>query len=134
MEFKLGLHRAGAFDVPTIQLEATRQGFTTFVLPGSGVVDSSSFFDAVRGSLPLDPPLLGSFSWDALSDSLWEGLYQHPSRRLAIIWPGAGEMEAQAPSDFELALNVLNDVANLLADKRATVGATKQLSIVVEVP
>lgn len=132
MEFKRGLQRVGALDVPAIQRAATLTGVTTFVLPSHGIVDRSSFFDAVRKTLPLDPPLVGSGSWDALSDSLWEGLFQHLSGRIAIIWPGAGEMAAQAPTDFEIALSVLSDVADLLADQRATAGVTKEVSIVVE--
>lgn len=133
MELKGGLQRTGALDVAAIQRQATHEGFTALVLPGHGVIDRSSFFDAVRETLPLDPPLVGSLSWDALSDSLWEGLYEHSSKRLAIIWPGAGDMATRAAADFETALNVLAEVANLLADQQATLGATKEVAVLVEV-
>jgi len=102
------------------------------VLPTTGIVDRSSFFDAVRATFPLDPPLIGSHSWDALSDSLWEGLHTSAARRIAIMWQGTRTMATSASSDFETALDVLVDVASLLADPQATHGTTKELAILVE--
>src|SRR5208282_6398864 len=79
MEFKIGLTRTGALDAEATRRQAEQSGYTTFMLPEKGIVDRVSFFEAVRTTLPLDPPLVGSRSWDALSDSLWEGLYSHPA-------------------------------------------------------
>jgi hypothetical protein len=132
MEFKQGLQRAGALDVEATRRQAEEAGFTTFVLPAMGIVDRASFFDAVRATFPLDPPLQGSRSWDALSDSLWEGLYTHPARRIAILWPGTSAMATSASSDFDTALSVLAEVAILLADPQATNGSTKEVSVLVE--
>lgn len=132
MELRPGLSRAAALDVETTRRQASEAGYTTFVLPASGIVDRASFFDAVRATLPLDPPVVGARSWDALSDSLWEGLYALPDQRIAILWPNARTMARTASSDFETALNVLTDVVSLLADPRATVGRPKEVAIVVE--
>jgi hypothetical protein len=132
MEIKHGLQRTGPLDVETARLKAEQAGFTTFVLPTMGIVDRVSFFDAVRATFPLDPLLTGSHSWDALSDSLWEGLYTSAHRRVAIIWQGTGPMATSATSDFETALHVLADVASLLADRQVTRGTTKELAILVE--
>ena len=122
---------------PTLDVEETRRqarqaGYSTFVLPAEGIVDRVSFFDAVRAVLPLDPPLIGSRSWDAMSDSLWEGLYALPDRRIAILWPNARTMASAASSDFKMALDLLTDVAALLADSRATAGKPKEVTILVE--
>jgi hypothetical protein len=132
MEIKHGLQRTGALDAETARLKAKQAGFTPFVLPTMGIVDRASLFDAVRATLPLDPPLTGSHGWDALSDSLGEGLYASADRRIAIIWQGTHTMATSATSDFETALEVLADVASLLADPRATNGSTKELAILVE--
>ena len=141
MELKPGLQRTGVLDVEATRRQAEEAGFATFVLPAEGIVDEASFYEAVRATLPTDPPLVspeelartgGRLSRDALDDSLWEGLYTHPARRIAILWPKAGTMSSSSPSDFEIALSVLTDVANLLADPRATVGKPKEVAVLVE--
>lgn len=132
MEIKHGLQRTGALDVESVRLKAEQAGFTAFVLPKIGIVDRASFFEAVRATFPLDPPLKSSHSWDALSDSLWEGLYTSAHQRIVIIWQGTRTMATSATSDFDTALNVLADVASLLADPEATGGATKEIAILVE--
>lgn len=132
MELERGFQRTEVLDVESTRRRAEQAGFATFVLPANGIVDRPSFFDAVRATFPLDPPLVGSRSWDALSDSLWEGLHTHPARRIAILWPSTRAMAAAAPSDFEIALNVLADVASLLADPRATQDDPKEVAVVVE--
>jgi len=132
MELRPGLSRVVALDVEATRRQASDEGYVTFVLPASGVVDRASFFNAMRATLPLDPPVVGSHSWDALSDSLWEGLHALPDQRIAILWPNARTMARAASSDFEMALNVLTDVASLLADPRATAGKPKEVALVVE--
>lgn len=80
----------------------------------------------------MDPPLLGSGSWDALSDSLWGGLYTAPAQKIVILWPDTGNMASFAPAEFATALAVLTDVAALLSDPDVTRGITKELAVVVE--
>jgi hypothetical protein len=119
-------------DIEETRRAADRAGFTVFVFPTTGIVDRASFFAAVRATFPLDPPLRGSYSWDALSDSLWEGLFNHDSHRFAIVWQGTTAFSAAVTSDFETALGVLSDVATLLGDPIATGGRTKLVAILVE--
>lgn len=132
MDLTQGLREVGGLDVEATRREAQEAGYATFVLPAEGIVDRSSFFDAVRVTLPLDPPLVGSRSWDAFSDSLWQGLYTHPEGRVAILWPNARIMATAASSDFEMALAVIDDVATSLADPRATRGSTKDVVVIVD--
>lgn len=132
MEFTSGLQRTGPLNVEEVRRKAQQEGFTAFVFPAQGIVDRTSFFDAVRTTFPLDPPLIGSHSWDALSDSLWEGLFMHPAVRIVILWPGTHAMAVSASSDFATALNVLADVATLLADPKATRGRAKEVAILAE--
>jgi hypothetical protein len=132
MKIEPGLNRIGMVDVEATRRHAEQAGYTTFVLPENGIVDRASFFEAVRATFPLDPPLIGSDSWDALSDSLWEGLYKHSARRIAILWPRTRGMANSSPTDFETALNVLADVANSLTDPRAACDNPKEIAILVE--
>jgi hypothetical protein len=132
MDMHPGLIRWANLDVEQARRQAEEVGYATYVLPAQGVVDRPSFFEAVRVTLPLDPPVVGCDSWDALSDSLWEGLYALADRRIAVVWPNARTMASVAAADFEMALNVLRDVAGLLADERATRGHPKEVSIIVQ--
>lgn len=129
---KSGLQFVSSVDVELIRRAADEAGFTTFVLPGTSIYDHTSFFDAVRATLPLDPSLVGSHSWDALSDSLWEGLHCHADRQIAILWPGAATLAVANPSTFEMAVEVLANVAQLLADPAATCDHPKEVAIIVE--
>jgi hypothetical protein len=132
MEIKPGLHRIGTLNVEEIRRHAERAGFFTFVLPASGISDRASFNDAVRATFPLDPPLVGSRSWEALSDSLWQGLFTHDARRIAILWPNAQAMASSASSDFDVVLNVLADIVSSLADPRMTRNRPKEVTVMVE--
>lgn len=132
MEIKPGLHRTGTLDVDSTRRELDHAGYFTFVMP-SGIGDGTAFFDAVRTTFPLDPPVVGSGSWDALSDSLFEGLHTHPARRIAILWPDTGVMANSASSDFDIALDVLAHIASALADPRMTCDRPTQVAVLVEV-
>ena len=132
MDIRLGLQRTGPLDVDRVRMAAERLGFRVFVLPTSGIGDRAGFFEAVRSTLPLDPPLVGSSIWDALADSLWEGLLQCEAQRIAIVWQGTARMANADAAEFAMALDVLSDVALSLANPQATVGAVKEVAILVE--
>ena len=132
MTFSPGVHRIGKFHVESVRRQVERDGFVAFLLPSDGIIDRQSFFESVKCLLPLDPPLLGSQNWDALSDSLWEGLYLLSAKRIAILWPNTEAMEAHSPTEFQMALGVFVQVSRALADVQATVGDPKQLAIIAE--
>src|SRR5690349_3655933 len=132
MEIKAGLNRTGPIDAEAARHQAEQAGYTVFVLPEKGIVDGVSFMQAVRETLPLDPPIVSCRSWDALSDSLWEGLHTHSAQRIAILWLGTRLMARLAPADFEIALDVFAHVAKLLADNRATLNQPKEVAVLVE--
>ncbi|MCB9617096.1 MAG: barstar family protein [Sandaracinus sp.] len=125
----LKLLETSAIDARRRELESL--GFATLVLPKTGV-DGATFFDAARSTLPLNPPVYDS--WDALSDSLWDGLHQDPSRRIAIVWQGTSEMAPSSPTELTLAMDVLSHVAVLVGAPKATVGNPKELVVLVERP
>jgi hypothetical protein len=132
MEIKPGLTRTGSVDAAALRRDAERAGYTTLMLPEQGIVDKASFFEAVRSTLPQDPPLGIYDNWDALSDSLSGGLYEHPDQRIAILWLGTQHMATSAPADFAVAVDILGGVAYQLSDPRTTGGETKEVAVMVE--
>ena len=106
------------------------EGYRVFHLP-EGIVSRDAFFDAVRGLLPLAPPLASNYSWDALSDSLWGGLDELGDESMAIVWHGAEQLEQASSRDFEIARSILADVSDSLADADATQGQTKRVVVLL---
>ena len=81
--------------------------------------------------MPLDPPVVSSRSWDALSDSLWEGLSSIPADEVMIVWPDATDFQRSNRPDFEGVLSVLAEVIDLMGDAKATVGDPKRVTVIV---
>lgn len=108
---------------------AAGSGVAFFELSTTGRSGRKAFFDAVRDACPLDPPLRSERSWDALEDSLWEGLFQLPHRRVVISWLDAGEYERVSQRDHAIAVRVLGHVADSLADEAATTGQMKDVDV-----
>jgi hypothetical protein len=131
MKLEPGLSLIPPTDLADIMQESGRLGLPAYVLSTGGGAGRDAFFDAVRRSLPLDPPVMSSRSWDALSDSLWEGIYSLPEDKVMILWEDGNRFKATAPEDFEVALSILADLARQLADPTATVGKPKSLFVYV---
>jgi len=125
-----GIHHIPAFDVDRNARELVHNGWRVFVLPG-GINDKKKLFDAIRSALPLDPPVFGDRSWEALSDSLWGGLDSLNAKKIAIIWPASEEMAMTQPEEFKIASSILSDLTKSLADADATIGDVKQILVVL---
>ncbi|WKU02996.1 barstar family protein [Micromonospora sp. HUAS LYJ1] len=118
VEFNPGVLVVAAPQIEAAAAAASLQGIPVFTLVTGVGGDHGAFFDAVRTTLPLDPPLIGKCSWDALSDSLFGGLYALGAKRVLLIWMDAPEMAAVDQSGINIALEVLADVVAMLADPR----------------
>ncbi|MCX4523941.1 barstar family protein [Streptomyces anulatus] len=125
-----GFHEVAGADIPGVLDEAARQGVPVFTLRTAGRTDKEAFFAAVQGALPLDPALGPRMVWDALSDSAWAGLHELKSPHVVIVWPDARPV-AGAEGDFWIALSILRDVADSLAEARYTRGRPTQVSVYV---
>ncbi|HUS34643.1 MAG TPA: hypothetical protein VM680_04750 [Verrucomicrobiae bacterium] len=126
IEFNSGLNNVSAFDVEALRAQLEQCGYAVFVLPAN-LDTRRAIFEAIRSTLPLDPPLQNEI-WDALSDSLFYGLLDHPSQRLAILWPSTRSPSPTA--DVTAALEILSDVALGLLDSQTTRGKPKHLAII----
>ena len=97
MEFLPGLTVVDPAAVGDIIGTARGADLAVFVILTGKRAGREAFFDAVRATLPLDPPLQSSRSWDALSDSLWEGLLQLDVNGIVIAWPDAAGFKGRQP-------------------------------------
>ena len=109
--------------------ECELNGWKAFRLPDN-VEGKSDFFSGARNIFPLDPPLVGSRSWDALADSLWEGLVQLPDSRIVILWPNSSKMERVSPSEYLIAESILRDLVGGLANTESTLGRVKEILVI----
>lgn len=100
-------------------------------LSTAGVPGRRGFFGAVRSMVLLDPPVSTERSWDALEDSLWEGLFQLPERRIVIYWHDASDFRVHSPAEYEVAISVLESVVDALADRLATAGSPKDVEVYI---
>jgi Barstar (barnase inhibitor) len=105
-----------------VREESARRGIPLYVISTGGEAGREVFFDAVRRVLPLNPPIVSARSWDALADSMWEGIYSLNRPRVVVLWPDSSPFSAAAPSVLETALSVFEQVASDLADVDATLG------------
>lgn len=101
-----------------------------FSLSTWGAATRADFFDAVRASLPLDPPQIGK-SWDALSDSMWEGIYEVDASIVLITWTGAADLQRASPEDYDIAMDVFRDLVSTLGNGEYTAGKPKQVCVYV---
>ena len=132
MKLKAGLHHMDASDLDNVAAEAELDQWKVFELDGRTAIDrGDSFFDSVRDSLPMDPPLQRNRSWDALSDSLWGGIDSLPCDKVLIIWRYSSTMASATSSDYEIAKEILNDVSCSLGRSDDTDGNTKEVCVIV---
>lgn len=96
-----------------------------------GIFSKDTFFNGVRATLPLDPPLTSNHSWDALNDSLWSGLELLPEEKLLIIWRTANKMRTHDIHNFKIACNILEDLPKSICDSKKREGKEASLAIVV---
>ncbi|WP_394840770.1 barstar family protein [Pendulispora brunnea] len=129
MDFTSGVQRVANLDVRAAREAAAKQGAAVYELPGIGITDYVAFFDWIRAHVPLNPPIRRAGSWDALKDSLWQGLFDQKESLIVFIWPNA---DAMLPADDrETALFILGDVASNLANAAYTQGHPKVFTILV---
>jgi hypothetical protein len=131
MTLRTGVSHIGPQDIDRVASEATAKHVAIYRFSTKGATGRSAFFDAIRHTLPLDPPLVGSRSWDALSDSLWSGIHEASDNSVAIFWTDSSDFKNVTPSDYSIALEILKDITSSLLDRNITNGRPKQVSIYI---
>lgn len=131
MALTAGVHEVTGVGADLAAAEAEAAGARVFELVTTDASDRADFFDAVRAALPLDPPLTQSTNWNALADSLWNGIDSLDDQTIVITWRGAADLRVRSPRDFAMAMAVLGDVASSLGSWEHTNGEPKEVCVYV---
>lgn len=126
-----GVHEVSAAELASAVHVGSTMGAAIFSLSTHGAATLADFFDAVRANLPLDPPVVGSTSWDALSDSLWEGIHEVGAAIVLITWTGAADLQRASPKDYETAMSVFRDLISTLGNETYTAGEPQEVCVYV---
>ncbi|WP_344908061.1 barstar family protein [Actinomadura meridiana] len=131
MKLASGVSIIDTVDAEEVAQVANQAGCVLYQISMAGRSGRESFFAAIKDALPLDPPISGARSWEALADSLWEGIHQKNHRCAVILWSDATTMAEESPRDFAAAVDVLTDVARLLGDPDAAAGRPTDVCVYV---
>lgn len=126
---KQGLYTLSICDAEQEIISAARRGSKIIRLP-SNISDKASFVEGIRAGVPLDPPVMAP-NWDALEDSIWEGICSLSEPSVVIVWPNADVMERRSPAEFAVATELLDSITRTLASDKVTVGAPKRVCIIL---
>jgi barstar (barnase inhibitor) len=74
---------------------------------------------SVRSFRSTPPIKLGK--WEALSDSLWEGLHALNADKVAILWPDSDRLRRADSDAYASAVDMFRDLVFGLADPKFTV-------------
>jgi hypothetical protein len=129
MELPPGVSWVTNCELAQVREKALSNGATVFDLEPAATT-REAIFEAVRSSMPLDPPIISSRSWDALSDSVWGGLHALDSRNILITWARASEFRDAAPAEFDITSGILSGVAEQLLSWEVTYGEPKRVTVV----
>lgn len=124
-----GVHERRSIPAGDLLTALAREGWPTYAIDG-GPDNIDAFFTAIRNALPLNPPV-DALVWDALSDSLWEGLYQLKAEKVAIVWRDAVRLRQGDPDAYKIALEILSDLVFSLADRKFAVGHVTRLLVLL---
>lgn len=127
-----GLYKMASAQVTELLDQLDPSDSSVFML--SGNIDSvQALFASIWESIPLDPPLLSDRSWDALSDSLWEGLRQLNCGKVVVLWPNSERLAMSSPEAYEVAIDILSDIPLTPFDAVTTSGVPKHVVFVLTV-
>lgn len=105
------------------------QEWPTFTLAGSPE-SWDDFVASIRAVLPLDPPVEHG-NWDAVYDSLWEGIHKLNAEKVAIVWPGSDRLRESDPPAYEKAIELFTVLVVSLADPKFTVDHVTRLLVLL---
>jgi hypothetical protein len=110
-----------------------REPTTAALVLAPGARDKTTWGLAVVRSLPLRPALDGPpFSWDSLRDSILGGIESMDVSTIVLVWPEADEMRGASPTDYDTAVQILGEVAGLVARADVTRDKPKTLLVALD--
>ena len=125
-----GVHERSS--VPSEELVANLEsaGWRTYVIAREPM-SKAEFFEAVKASIPTDPPLGPHPNWDGLLDSVRNGLTELNAERVAIVWPKSSMFAAADPAAYKVAREVLTDVVMDVIDPKFSLDGAKPVLVLL---
>lgn len=90
------------------------KGYSVLNINDREINSIQSFFKYISNYLPLDPPISGQIHFDALEDSLFDGLVSLNSSNIVIIWENADTMFNNDINSMIKVIVMFNDVMRSL--------------------
>jgi Barstar (barnase inhibitor) len=114
-----GVHERKGVDIAGLLATLRGGDWPTFTLAGAPK-DWDGFVASIKAVLPLDPPIERGI-WDAVYDSLWEGIHMLNAEKVVIVWPGSDRLRKGDPLAYEKAIDLFTVLVFSLADPKFTV-------------
>jgi hypothetical protein len=128
---RAGVRRVLRAQIDEVETSLRDAGWLILRIP-CGARDKDSFLAKLRECVPLDPPMPEPRNnWDALRDSLWNGLCSLSNPCIAIVWSDARTMQCASPRDFGVAASILAETAQGLADSTVTHLPAKRVAVIL---
>ena len=125
---EFGIHLRQSVPAEELVAKLRAEGWPVYVIDGAPA-SGAALHEAVRASLPQDPPLGPTPHWDALLDSVWGGIGALGEKRVAIVWLGSSQLERGDPDAYRIAKEILTDIVFGLADPKFSAGDTTRLLV-----
>ncbi len=134
MEFQAGVDYLGSAELKAVVASAEAEGLPLYVVTTStSVRRGTTFIEAARDAIPLDPQLEGDPNhWDAFADSLSGGLLGADGDLQIVVWMGADKYRKADPDGYRLAVGVMEQVSEEAGESRYTGGNPKAICFYLE--
>ena len=87
--------------------QLVKEEFCVFRL--ESISSRADFVRVIKEHLPLNPPIVLGV-WEAINDSLFNGIADLSERKIAIVWKDAHKLMDAEDEEFAIAINVLISV------------------------
>lgn len=91
-----------------------KNGFSIIEIDNKNASNLSMFYEELISILPIGIPLSGAVHWDAFLDSVWEGITEQESKKIALIWNNAQVMLNERLADFLSLVDVFTQLSRML--------------------
>lgn len=127
---EFGVHLRQSVPADELISKLRAEGWPVYVV-GGAPASKAELHEAVRVSLPQDPPLGPVPNWDALLDSVRGGIRVLGKERVAVVWPQSSRLAEGDPDAYRVAKEILTDLVFGLADPKFSAGDTTRLLILL---
>jgi hypothetical protein len=96
--------------------ELVQNEYSIYQLNGEEIYDLKTFYNQCIEILPQNPPLTkgSSVNLDAFMDSIWEGISEQESDKIAIIWTKTENIAKHNLSDLLKITQIFYDISTTL--------------------